>query len=57
MRKYAVSLHLPETKATASAPTMSWLACNGNNCTSSTSIHFVVDQVAQSLVENRPNEY
>lgn len=56
MGQNAVSLHLTETKAAASASTMGGLSGNGHHSASGPGVHFVIHQVSQSLVEDGPDE-
>ena len=56
MRNDTISLHLTEPQASRSASTMCRLSRNGHNRTSWPGVHFIIDQMSESLIVNWSNE-
>ena len=56
VRNDAISFHFTKSQTSCSTSTMRWLSGNGHNRTSRSGIHFIIDQVSQSLVVNWANE-
>jgi hypothetical protein len=52
-----VSLHLSKSQSSWPSPSVSGLSCEGDYYSSASSIHLIIDEVAQTLVVDRPDKY